>query len=242
MIFDAARDDFPAEGCFAGLEPADEGRIECGAERVDVVHEKRAELRTRGEQAGERAVFEEIGDFEPMAHGMEALAGKIIGVISAFADGLRPLRERGADALAHFFFLFVEFLLGCFFPSKNEVAHGGHETQADRTAGRNEYAAIECVGMVGAKIIGDGCVREITRRKHVRDLGAVTRGRVAGFREMDLGETAVLAGKFGERVKGFDHAGALGPTRADASGVGDDGAFAATESGFTSGPQGGRRG
>ena len=97
-------------------------------------------------------------------------------------------------------------------------------------------------GVMGAEVGLDRRVREIARRENVRDLGAVTRGRVAGFREMDLGETAVLAGKFGERVKGFDHAGALGPTRADASGVGDDGAFAATESGFTSGPQGGRRG
>ena len=57
VVFDAARDDFPAEGGVARLEPADEGGIEGGAERVDVVDEQRAELRASGEQAGEGAVF-----------------------------------------------------------------------------------------------------------------------------------------------------------------------------------------
>ena len=95
---------------------------------------------------------------------------------------------------------------------------------------------------MGAKIIRDGRVRKITRGKHVRNLGAVAGGGVARFREVDIGKAAMLTGEFGERVKGFDDAGALSPTRADAGGVGDDGAFAAAESGFTGGTQVGGRG
>ena len=65
---------------------------------------------------------------------------------------------------------------------------------------------------------------------------------MAGFREVDLGETAVMAGEFREGVEGFDDAGALGPAGADAGSVSEDGALAAAEGGFTGGAQGVRRG
>ena len=90
---------------------------------------------------------------------------------------------------------------------------------------------------MGAEGVFDGCVREVTGGEHVRDVGTIKRSGVAGFGEVDVGEAAVLAGEFGERVEGLDDAGALRPTRADASGVGDDGAFAASEGGFAGGFQ-----
>ena len=78
----------------------------------------------------------------------------------------------------------------------------------------------------------DGCVGEVARGENVGDVGAVEGGGVAGLREVDIGEAPVLAGKFRERVQGLHDAGTLGPARADAGGVGDDGAFAAAEGGF----------
>ena len=135
MIFDAAWDDFPAEGGVGGLKPADERGIEGGAERIDIVDKEGAKLRARGEEAGERAVFEEVRNLDPVADGVEALTGEVVGVVGALADGAGPVGEGGADAVAHFLFLFVEFLLRGFFPSEDEVADGGDEAEADGAAG-----------------------------------------------------------------------------------------------------------
>ena len=95
---------------------------------------------------------------------------------------------------------------------------------------------------MGTEVGLDGAVSEVARGENVRDVGAEEGGGVAGFGEVDLGKAAVLAGEFSEGVEGFDDAGALGPTGADAGGVGEDGAFAAAEGGFAGGTEGGGRG
>ena len=143
VVFDPTGDDFPAEGGARGLEPADERGIEGSAERINIMDEERAELRAGGEEAGERAVFQEVRDFEPVTDWVEALAGKIIRVVGTFAGVARPVGERDADAVAHFLFLFVEFLLGGFLPREGEVAHSGNETEADGAAGGKENGVVE---------------------------------------------------------------------------------------------------
>lgn len=125
--------------------------------------------------------------------------------------------------------MFVEFLLGGFLPREDEVAHGGNETEADGAAWGKEEGAVERGRVGGAERVLDGRVGEVARGENVGDVGAVEGGGVAGLREVDIGEAPVLAGERGERMEGLDDAGALRPTRADASGVGDDGAFAASE-------------
>ena len=143
MVFYPTGDDFPAEGGTRGLEPANERGIEGSAERINIMDEERAELRAGGEEAAERTVFQEVRDFEPVTDWVEALAGKIIRVVGTLAGGARPMGERGADAVAHFLFLFVEFLLGGFLPREEEVAHGGNEAEADGAAGGKENGVVE---------------------------------------------------------------------------------------------------
>ena len=84
---------------------------------------------------------------------------------------------------------------------------------------------------MGAQVGFDGGVREVAGGENVRDIGAVEGGGMARFGEVDVGEAAVLAGEFCERVEGFDDPGALGPAGADAGGIGEDGALAAGERG-----------
>ena len=77
VILDAARDDLPAERGAARRGTSRAARDRRGAERVDVVHEQRAQLRPRGEQAREHAVLEQVGNLEPVADGVQALAGRL---------------------------------------------------------------------------------------------------------------------------------------------------------------------
>src|SRR5690606_31194594 len=69
VVLDAFRNHFPAECGAGGLKPTEQRGIGRSAERVDVVNDEGAELRLRGEEAGERAVFQEVRNFEPMADG-----------------------------------------------------------------------------------------------------------------------------------------------------------------------------
>ena len=62
---------------------------------------------------------------------------------SRIATNARPVGERDADAVAHFLFLFVEFLLGGFLPGEDEVADGGDEAEADGAAGGKENGVVE---------------------------------------------------------------------------------------------------
>jgi hypothetical protein len=86
MVFNALGDDLPAERGATGLEPAEQRWIRRGTQGVDVVRDQGAQLRTNGEEPGERAVFEEVGDLEPMADGMQALFRTVLRVVRAFAD------------------------------------------------------------------------------------------------------------------------------------------------------------
>ena len=107
-IVEAARNDLEGEaGVLLDME-AEQGRVEIGAEGVDVMEEEIAELGPLLEELGERAVAEEIGDFEPMTDGMEALEREVIGVIGGLAGGMGPVDESGAEAIADFLLLFVE--------------------------------------------------------------------------------------------------------------------------------------
>lgn len=84
-VIEAARDDLEREAVAAMDVEAEDGGVEVGAERIDVVKEEVTQLGTLLEEVGDHAITEEVGDFEPMSNRMKTLEGEIIGVVGGFA-------------------------------------------------------------------------------------------------------------------------------------------------------------
>ena len=89
-IFNAAGHDFDGHGGAGGDVAAEDPRVEVGADGVDVVDHQIAEVWLCVEEVAEDAVAEDVGDFVPVADGMEALEGEVVGVVGAFSALLRP--------------------------------------------------------------------------------------------------------------------------------------------------------
>jgi hypothetical protein len=70
-----AADDFDGHAGAGGEVVAEQFGGGGGAEGVDVVEEEIVEGGLFGEEGGESAVAEEIGDFVPVADGVDALGG-----------------------------------------------------------------------------------------------------------------------------------------------------------------------
>ncbi|MGC4051391.1 MAG: hypothetical protein QM757_18690 [Paludibaculum sp.] len=102
---------------------------------VDVVEHEVAQVGLLFEQSAQGAVAQEVGHFVPMAHGVEALLGQVVGVVGGLAERGGPVHQSGANAVADLLLLVVEHLLGHLLPGEAKVAGGGHEAQADDAAG-----------------------------------------------------------------------------------------------------------
>jgi len=170
------------------------------------VHEQRAQAGAGGEQAREHAVLEQIGNLEPVADGMQALPGQVVGVVAAFAGVAGPRCQRGAHTLAHLLLLLVELLLRRLLPREMQVAHRRHEPQADGAAGRKPHRAVERVAGGLAQEAFDGDVREVAGGEDVRNLPAEGARRAPGLGEMHLDEVAVGAAEGGKRMQPLHHA------------------------------------
>lgn len=84
-VFESAGDDLEGEAG-AGVEVvAEEAGVEIGTEGIDVMQHEGLELRAFFEEGGEGAVEEEVGNFEEVADGVEALEGEVVGVVAGFA-------------------------------------------------------------------------------------------------------------------------------------------------------------
>lgn len=133
-ILEAAMNHLEGQAASMGAVPAEEGGVGIGADGVDVMEEQVLDGGLGAEQAGEDAIAEEVGDFEEMTDGMEALGGEIVGVVGRFAGGLRPVDEGVAEAFADLLLLFVEELLGHLLPLEAEIAFGGDEAKSHGAA------------------------------------------------------------------------------------------------------------
>ncbi len=114
---------------------SEDGGVEVSSEGVDVMEHEGFELGAFGEEVGEGAIEEEVRDFVVVAHGVEALEGEVVGVVGGLSGGFGPIDEGGAKGVADFLLLFVEDLLGHFFPGEAEVAFGGDHAQSDGSSG-----------------------------------------------------------------------------------------------------------
>ena len=71
-----------------------------------------------------------------MTDRVKALAGQIVEIVGALTGGAGPSGQGRPDTAAHFLLLFVEALLGGFFPGELQISHGGDEAEANGAAGR----------------------------------------------------------------------------------------------------------
>ena len=155
-----------------------------------------------------------------MPHGMETLQRKVIDIIGAFADGAGPVHEGVVEAVADFLRLFIQNFLRHFFPGEAEVADHGHKAQSNRPARGKMQRAVKTIAVVGVKPLGNWFVGEVAGGDDVSGRGSKKLSNPATFRKMRFNKSAVFPVQFAERVKGLDHAGALGPA---ASGAGREG-------------------
>jgi hypothetical protein len=228
-VFEAAVDDFEAEAGTGLQMEAEEGGVEVCAERIDVMKEEELELGALLQQPGQGAVPEEVGDLVPMSDRMQALQGKVVGVVGGLAGRCRPVEEGLAEAVADLLLLFVQALLGHFLPGEPEVADGGDESQADAAAGREEEGSGELkVGVLIEEGL-NGLVGEVAGGDQVGGWGAGGLARATAFGEVDFEEGTVLSGEAAERIERLDHARALRPARCGTGREGDHGDFPLTE-------------
>src|SRR5688500_10344571 len=92
-VVDAAGDYLEAQAGVGFDVEAEERRVEIGAKGIDVVEEQVTEVGAFLEEAEEDAVAEHVGNFKPMANGMHALEGEVVGVIGTFAARAGPADE-----------------------------------------------------------------------------------------------------------------------------------------------------
>ena len=231
-VLEAAGDDFEGEGRAAFEVLAEQGGIDIGSEGVDVMQQQGFQLRALAEEFCQGAVAQEVGDFIPMADGVQALQREVVGVVAGFAGAGGPADQGGAQAVADLLLLLVQHLLGHFLPRETEVAFGGHHAQADAFAGaEQERALIVIVGALGQEVLG-GAVGEETGGEEMGDGRAVLIGDAAALGEVGFEEGAVAAPKFGEGVQGFADARPLGPAGTGSGGEGDHSDAAGLQGGF----------
>ena len=191
--------------------------IHVGAQRVDVVHQQMAQRRALGQQPGKHAVAQQVRHLIPVADGMQTLRRQVVGVVAALARLLRPVDQRGVQALAHLLRLLVEQLLRHLLPGKAQVARHGDEAQPHRPPRREQQRA----GIAGIprprQKVGDRRVRQVAGSDDVRDRRARQRAGAAALGQVHLDEVAVLAAHAGKGIERLDHAGALGPATAGAA-------------------------
>ena len=137
-VFQAAGDDLEGEARAAPDMPAQQGGINIGSQRVDVVEQQILQLRALRQQPRQDAIPQEIGHFIPMADGVQALERQVVRVVAGLARAAGPIDEGVAQAVAHLLLLLIEDLLRHFLPDEPQVADGGDHAQADRFAGREE--------------------------------------------------------------------------------------------------------
>ncbi len=202
------------------------GRVRVGAERVNVMEQQMFQLRLFRQQLREHAVAEQVGNLVPMADRMQALAGQVVGVVSGFAGGARPVDEGGMGAFPHALLPLVQQLLRHLLPEKAQVAHGRNHPQPDGAARRQAHRAGIAVIILPREIVGDGLVRQVTRGDQVRQRLARQPADAAAFREVGFNKRSMRATEFAERMQGFHHPRALRPTAAHASRERHDGQFA----------------
>ncbi len=82
------------------------------------------------------AIAQHIGNFVPVAGGMQTLQREVVGIIGTFGAVAGPLDESGVQAVAHFLLLHVQLLLRHFLPSEAKISGHGDETKTDAAAGR----------------------------------------------------------------------------------------------------------
>ena len=152
--------------------------IEICADGIDVVHHQVLQLRVLLQQAQQHAVAQHVRNFVPVAGGMKALEWEVVGIIGTFGALHCPLNKGGVEAIAHFFFLHVEFLLGHFLPGETEIAGHGNEAQADAAAGRKDHLSLIAPVLFARDGFLDGRVGEIAGGDDVRDEST---GFAAGF-------------------------------------------------------------
>ena len=108
LVFDSTSDHFECQAA-AGLDvQTQDARIEVGPQRVDVVHHQHFELRAFVDELGQHAILEQIGDFEPVADGVEALLRHVVAIVCAFAHLFCPANKGSVQAFEHFLRLFIE--------------------------------------------------------------------------------------------------------------------------------------
>ena len=134
-VLNVALDDFRGHGRALFDVVAEQRRVESGAGSIHVVDQQVLQLRPLTEQRGERAVAQHVGDFVPVADGVEALERQVVRIVRAFAGLVRPGDQGGVQALANLLRLLVEHLLRRFLPGEAEVALHGNHAQADGAAG-----------------------------------------------------------------------------------------------------------
>ena len=209
---------------------AEDGGIDIGAQRVDIVHHEMLQLRPFGQQLGQHAVAQQVGDFVPVADRVQALLRQVVGVVAAFAHASRPADQRSVQAVEHLLRLLVEQLLRHFFPGKAQVARHGDQAQADDPAGRQVAAGRDSRSCWRtARVSAIGLVGQVAGGDDVRHGRAGQTAHAAALGQVDLDEAAVFAAELDERIERFDDAGPLVQRLPAPAGQRDDGHLAIRE-------------
>ena len=204
-------------------------RVEVGAEGVDVVQHQVFQLRPVGEQFSQHTVAQEVGDFVPVTHRVQAVQRFVGGVVASLAGGLGPADQGGVLAHLHLLLAFVQHLLVGFLPGEAQVADHRHQPQTDRPARRERHPG--AVGEVERPVapVRQRLVGGVAGGVDVRHRNAGDPRGFAAFGQMRLEERPVPAGQPGERMQRLDHAGALRPAAAHAGGQRHHGRLAAPQ-------------
>ena len=111
-----------------------------------------------------------------MANWVHALVGNVVGVVGTFTRCPRPIDQSGSQALAYFLLLFVQDLLGGFFPQKTQVASCRNHPQAHALPRRYVQRPFKTKVIVHLQLFPDGPIRQIASCENMGDRPAALFG------------------------------------------------------------------
>ena len=130
-VIQPSRDHFNGHAGFALNMMSKDGGIEVFPHRVHVMHEDMLQVRICPEELQQHAVAEQVRYLVPVSDGVEALHGKIVGIITCLAAPFRPIHQGGMEAFEDFLSLFIQQLLGHFQPGESEIPYCRYQAQPD---------------------------------------------------------------------------------------------------------------
>src|SRR5438045_6974795 len=100
---------------------------------------------------------------------MEALRGKIVGVIASLPRLTGPANQRRSRTVADLLRLRIQQLLRRLFPGKTKIAHHGDQPQADTSTRREKKWPLVSVVPLAAQQLIRRLVSEVAGGNDVRD-------------------------------------------------------------------------